>query len=480
MIPGIVAGSPVAGGAGVVDLPHAYTVLLIEGQGDVGSTTVVDESAHLHGLGTPNGNVAISTSSPAPSVGAGTIAFDGAGDWLEWADHADWTLGNNDLTLAGICSFKAAGLALAQTIASHYNATAALRGWVLQYDGATTGNLTFFGSVDGTTSGGLTLSGAFSPTADVPYFFLVTRSGNAWRMHIGPVSAGVAPLVASATSSISIYDTATALMVGRTGNTSGDAQYLNGNINTLALAVGYAWQASDADAEIPTASFPRGTYTDPLWPWVAFLSGFEEANGTTVFHDEGPQAKAITTVGNAQATTASPLVGTASLLLDGSGDYLTLPNSADLSVSPGDVTIEARIKSTSLAHINAILSKRSTSPVWQMQVATTGVLSFTAWNSSGVVAISLSSAAGAIAINTEYKVAAVRKANNYYLFIDGTLVASGAQTSAPTLGNTTLSIGRDAAVAGREFQGTIDEVRITRSALYTANYVPTAGAFTRG
>jgi hypothetical protein len=237
----------------VTPLPFANTVLLIEGEGAAGNTSFNDYSAASHGAAATHGNVVTSTSSPTPAVGTGTISFDRNGDWLEWADHSDWTLGTSDFTLAVFFSLKSAGLATAQTIISHYNPDITQRGWALNFNGA--GHLAFAWSSDGTIGNTVNMSGAFSPTADVVYFALVTRSGAKFRLHLGPVSSQTAPMVASATSSVSIFDASVDLMVGRKASGVG-IEYLNGNIHNLALAVGVAWQASDDAAVIPTTKFP--------------------------------------------------------------------------------------------------------------------------------------------------------------------------------------------------------------------------------
>ena len=76
--------------------------------------------------------------------------------------------------------------------------------------------------------------------------------------------------------------------------------------------------------------------------YTKLLIHCDGADASTTFTDES--GKTITTVGNAQVDTAYKVFGTGSLLLDGTGDALTLDDSEDWNFGSGDFTVDFRVK----------------------------------------------------------------------------------------------------------------------------------------
>lgn len=79
------------------------TVLLLHGDGSDASTTISDSSPAGHGNATVAGNAQLDTAQS--KFGGSSILFDGAGDYLTYADHNDWTFGANDFTVEGWVRF---------------------------------------------------------------------------------------------------------------------------------------------------------------------------------------------------------------------------------------------------------------------------------------------------------------------------------------------------------------------------------------
>ena len=71
--------------------------------------------------------------------------------------------------------------------------------------------------------------------------------------------------------------------------------------------------------------------------------------------------KAITVFGDAQLSTTQKKFGTASVLLDGTGDYLSLATSSDFGFGTGDFAVEAFVRPTTIA-AGKIFDFRSASP----------------------------------------------------------------------------------------------------------------------
>ena len=88
-----------------------------------------------------------------------------------------------------------------------------------------------------------------------------------------------------------------------------------------------------------------GVYTpaivldDPHIDKVALLLHMDGVDGSTTFNDSSPTAKAIAASGNAKVSAAQSKWGGASLVLDGSGDYLSAPAHADFVFGGGDFTV---------------------------------------------------------------------------------------------------------------------------------------------
>lgn len=86
----------------------------------------------------------------------------------------------------------------------------------------------------------------------------------------------------------------------------------------------------------------------------SILCHFDGTDGSTTMTDSSPSARTISVFGNAQIDTAQSKFSGASLLLDGSGDYLTAPNSTDFSFGSGDFTVSAWVRLGALGINQAI------------------------------------------------------------------------------------------------------------------------------
>lgn len=213
------------------------------------------------------------------------------------------------------------------------------------------------------------------------------------------------------------------------------------------------------------------------WDRTVLLVPFNGADTATAAPDTSSFGRTLTWNGNAQLDTAEKKFGTASLLLDGTGDYITLPNSSDLSVATGDFTIEAWVRTTNAAKSQTITNKRDASGAEEHSfgVGASNDLFFSLFNSSAVLSLT----GPTLAINTWYHVAASRVGSVGYLHLDGVLVDSDTQSGAPATNTGVFHIGRDGFNTGRDWQGWIDCVRMTKGeARYgAAGFTPPTEAF---
>lgn len=210
---------------------------------------------------------------------------------------------------------------------------------------------------------------------------------------------------------------------------------------------------------------------------VVLLLHIDGVDGSTTFNDSSPTAKAITASGNAKVSSAQSKWGGASLLLDGSGDYLSVQEHDDFVFGTGDFTVELLINTTTAAEkvlVDQFQGGNANS--WQFSVKD-GRLS---WYSNGYVLT------GSAAVNNGewHHVAAARSAGILRFFVDGVLDGSAA-AGHNFQADVVLGIGAPVWLRNPEadFPGYIDELRITKGVgRYTANFTPPTTPFqdTRG
>jgi hypothetical protein len=218
---------------------------------------------------------------------------------------------------------------------------------------------------------------------------------------------------------------------------------------------------------------------DALYANVALLLGFEHRDTATIAINEADTCLVVTANGNAQADTAQAKFGSASLLLDGTGDYLTVPDNALFKVSGGDFCVEAWVRRNASKQ-QAIAAKRpgSGSSEWACYLNPSNQLQLQAFNTT--VAVLNISGTTALSAGTWYHVAFTRSGTTWRIFLDGTLEASGTESASPSANTQLLHIGRDPSNSTRDFNGWIDEFRFTAGvARYTAAFTPPSAAFPR-
>lgn len=176
--------------------------------------------------------------------------------------------------------------------------------------------------------------------------------------------------------------------------------------------------------------------------------------------------------------------GYSGLFTAASSQYLSTPDSADWFFGTGDFTIDLWIYPNSLpgaAAFTYVISQYGTitaDRAWIIDI-NNNVLEFN-YNSGGAV-IQGGASSAALTTGQWYHVAVVRSGNNFTLYLNGT--ATGAATvDANTLVDSTteLEIGQgNGVVAGRYFDGYMDEIRISKGvARWTSNFTPPTAPYT--
>lgn len=219
------------------------------------------------------------------------------------------------------------------------------------------------------------------------------------------------------------------------------------------------------------AGAASGAATDPNFADVSLLLKMDGTNGSTTFTDLSSYGHTVTAVGNAQVSTAESVFGGASLLIDGTGDHLSVPDHVAFDFGTGDFTIEARIRYNTGAN-SSIVTGVSTGALF-FGVGVVGLSPSPHGFATGRANVAFDNLSGAIpANNTWYAVAVTRSGSDLRIFVDGVQQGSTfADTRSYDLSAGGLRIGEST-------NGYIDELRVTKGvARYTANYTVSGDPF---
>ncbi|RWO53689.1 MAG: LamG domain-containing protein [Mesorhizobium sp.] len=226
---------------------------------------------------------------------------------------------------------------------------------------------------------------------------------------------------------------------------------------------------------------------DPHFANVVLLCGFDGADGSTTMTDESQAGRTLSVFGNAQLDTGvAPPFGTSSLLLDGTGDYLTAPDSEDFNFGTGDFTIEMFVRTAATANSNYLLvhagSSGNISYTWRCNASNQQDV---VWSTNGIGTFNLVGASGGVPLTTWKHLCFERSGSKLRLYADGVMETSSTTILASALFNSSavLAIGMRSTSTTNGFNGHLKEIRITKGvARYNSDAgftVPTA-AFPRG
>jgi hypothetical protein len=245
-----------------------------------------------------------------------------------------------------------------------------------------------------------------------------------------------------------------------------------------------------AGSGTPQISNTTSAVPDPNFSSVVLLHGYEGSDGATSTTDESPTTPhTFTFNGNAQIDTAQKKFGASSLLLDGTGDFLTRANNTDFDFSnttATSFTIEmfARFNATGINQVlMSVYSNTGGIAGWYFQLTSTGNLSWNYYDGGNFRTAASSGVTFSTGVWYHLAVSRVYSGGtcNDRIYRDGvylgkvTYTLSGASAAAS-------EIGRLGGSADRYFNGWIDELRVTKGvARYTteSSFSPPVRAFAR-
>lgn len=206
---------------------------------------------------------------------------------------------------------------------------------------------------------------------------------------------------------------------------------------------------------------------DPDFASVSLLLPLNGTDGSTSFPDESNNGFTVTGFGNAQIDTAQSKWGGSSLLLDGSGDYISVPDNAAFDFGTGDFTIEFWLRFNSLAGFQTIYDHG--------YVSTGAVLIQTA-NGNGAIVIYVGGSnviqeSDALGTGVWGFYQLVRSGTTLTLYRNG--VSKGSITNSTNLGNAAnIGFGARLSTGTLGFNGWMQDIRITKG-VDRSNTVPT-------
>jgi len=212
------------------------------------------------------------------------------------------------------------------------------------------------------------------------------------------------------------------------------------------------------------------------------LLHFDGADASTTFTDEAGHT--WTANGNAQIDTAQSKFGGASGLFDGTGDYISAPDSYDWRLDDGDdasgwtIDFWVRFATTPGTENQVFVAQYADgNNHWRLRYLN-GTLSFYL-RAGGSITVTISNNWTPSA-DTWYHVAVVKDgANGYMMFVDGTQIGS-TQTDVSTMPDMSggLVIGVRGGDTDWAFNGWLDELRISKGvARWTSNFTPMDGPY---
>jgi hypothetical protein len=347
--------------AGARDAFFRYVTLLLNTNATNGAqnNTFLDSSTNNFSI-TRNGDTTQGSFNPYMPTGYWSGYFDGTGDWLSVPDNAAFTLGSGDFTVeAWVYN---GGTGSRQGICGQIDSAGTISSLSV-YVEKTAANKLLGGVASGSTSYTAT------STADLPLNQWVhvafVRNGNTGTLYINGTSDGTVSL-----TGVTVNDSTNTFSIGRLGEFN--SLFFPGYISNFRLVKGTA---------VYTANF-----TPPTSPLTAITNTSLLCLQDNRFKDNSTNAFAITVNGDTRISKFAPFnppesYSTASYggsgYFDGTGDYLSIADSATIRFGTGAFTIQGWVYRGAAGATHTIAAKGGASTGWVLQITSTNVLRFT-------------------------------------------------------------------------------------------------------
>ncbi len=240
--------------------------------------------------------------------------------------------------------------------------------------------------------------------------------------------------------------------------------------------VGIKGYVSDVRVVKGTAVY-TSAFTPPTAPSTAITNteALLSFTNAAIFDQTGKTN--VITRANAQLDTSVKKFGTASLELDGTNDYLEITAGSFISFGEGDFTIEFFFNSDSFTGYKAFLASANyynATGSWLLRATSATSIAWASYNASGANEAYKEFTVPSMSTGTWYHLAAVRSSGSINIYLNGTVSSSGALSDSKNLIDGFVNgvyVGSEQTFsANQDFDGYIDELRITKKARYTSNF----------
>jgi hypothetical protein len=404
--------------------------------------SAVDSSTNNFSITNVNA-VTASTSGPFTIPGStGSAYFDGTGDYLTLTGSANLAFGTGDFTIE--CWFYLTALPVSPRGAFIYDSRPSADGaYPCIFVAPTTNVLTYY------VSTAARITGTTALTIGQWNYVVVSRVSGTTRMFLNGAQQG-----SNYTDATNYLNSASRPVIANNGLNLDGA--LNGYISNLRAIKG----SGVTTAPIPTTPLTAITNTQLL------------LNGTNAGIVDSSARSVNETVGNAQVSTAVKKYGSGSMYFDGTGDWLLVPNSVDLNFGTGDFTVECWVNISSTSAIRHLIGKGTSTTGWAIYFNTTPALFV--FEYGGAIAYTSNSSLNA---GQWYHIAVVRSGlgnNNFRMYLNGFMIfESTITTDLTTTSNMYVGASRTSA---NPMLGYVDDLRISKFARYTGQFIPPAVA----
>jgi len=325
--------------------------------------------------------------------------------------------------------------------------------------------------------------GTFNPD-QWNHMALVRTGGTGYSIYLN----GVKTWSLASTTAPGAIQANTGFSIGNLCHTSwgtfGAVESFNGWIDNLRITKGVA-RYSGSTITVPTANFPANATDDPSYASVILLMNMETANANTIpgpVDEKSGQLFTVVAQPATQPRTSTALaakMGTSSAIFYPSG--YGVPNGIRVNTGPENTPISNVAFGTGDFTVELWVYLNTNSATYQTLCGTrhNGTTSLTTDWSLGVNALvpyfyadSFILQAGSISLSAWHHVAVVRSAGVFTLYVDGVSVATKTSSAYNFTNTTYFAIGSDYNEQEALVNGSIDEVRLSKIARYSANFTP--------
>ena len=434
-----------------------YTSLLLSG-GTSTSTFIADTSTNNFALAIA-GDTKPNNFNPY-TPGYYSNYFDGTGDYL--STTVNLAIATGSFTMEAWVYLTALGSE--RTILNNlYWQSGNNGGWILLTD--TSNRLWLRASTNTFNSRTTVILSSSTLAANIWYHVAVVRdSNNLVSMYFNGVSAATSVTYAASLN----QGTGQLFRIGAWNPDGGSQDFWSGYISNARVVVG-------------TAVY-TGTFTPSTTPLTAIANTSLLTCQSNRFLDNSTNAYAITKVGDTTVRPTTPFVPDSTYAtqggtyFDGTGDYLTIPDSGAFTIGTNDFTFECWVYPTVITSgNNNILAQWGNGNAFIFKYIAAGRLRF----EGGGGASGVSGTTTAVTVNQWNHVAITRSSSTVRLFVNGVMDATSATIGALTDGASVVAIGAYTDGSGEFVTGYISNLRLLNgTALYTTTFTPPTAPLT--